>query len=37
MSLKQKQILLKTFLDLQFGVMQVYEFQIKVNSDEDIF
>ena len=37
MSFKQKWILMKTFLEPQFGVAYVYEFQTKVNSSDDIF
>ena len=33
MSFKQKRILMKTFVESQFGVMYVFEFQTKVNSD----
>ena len=33
----QNRILLKTFTEPQFEVMQVYEFQTKPNSYEDIF
>ena len=36
MSFKQKPILMKTFVQLQFQVMSVYEFQTKVNSHADI-
>ena len=36
MSFKQKGILLQTFVESQFEVMYVYEFQRKPNSDEDI-
>ena len=36
MSFKPKPSLLKTFVDSQFRVMLVYEFQTKGNSDEDI-
>ena len=37
MSFKQKRILINPFLESQFGIMQVYEFQRKANSYEDIF
>ena len=33
---KQNRILIKTFVESQFEVMQVYEFQTKANSYEDI-
>ena len=36
MSFKQKRILMKTFIQSQFEVIQVHEFQTKRNSDEDI-
>ena len=36
MSLKQNRILKMTFVDSQFGVMWVYEFQPKGNSSGDI-
>ena len=36
MSFKQKRILMKTFLESQFEVMEVYEFQTKANSYEGI-
>ena len=36
MSLKQNRILKMTFVECQFGVMWVYEFLRKGNSDEDI-
>ena len=36
MSFKPKQILMKTFIESQFDVMSVYEFQTKSNSYEDI-
>ena len=36
MSFKQKRILMKTFVESQFEVIYVYEFQKKANSDEDI-
>ena len=36
MSFKQKQILMKTFVESQFEDMKVYEFQTKANSYEDI-
>ena len=35
-SFKQKLILMKTFLESQFEVMEVYEFQTKVNSYADV-
>ena len=35
-SFKQKRILLKTFGETQFEVIQLYEFQTKANSYEDI-
>ena len=36
MSFKQKRILMKKFLECQFKVTEVYEFQTKANFDEDI-
>ena len=36
MSFKQKRILMKTFVELQFEVMYIYEFQTKANSNEDL-
>ena len=36
MSFKQKRILMKTFVESQFEVIYVYEFQKKANPDEDI-
>ena len=36
MSFKQKQILMKIFVEPQFEVFYVYEFQTKANSHEDI-
>ena len=36
MSFKQKRILMKTFVESQFEVTLVYEFQAKANSYEDI-
>ena len=36
MNFKQKLILMKTFLESQFEVMEVYEFQTKVNSYADV-
>ena len=36
MSFKSEQILTKTFVESQFQVFQVYDFQTKANSDEDI-
>ena len=36
MSFKQKRILMKTFLEPQFEVMEVYEFQTKANSYDGI-
>ena len=36
MSFKQKRILMKTFVEPHFEVMQVYEFQIKANFSTDI-
>ena len=36
MSFKQMQILMKTFLELQFEVMQVSECETKAKCDEDI-
>ena len=36
MSFKQKRILMKTFVEPQFQVMSVSEFQTKANCDEDI-
>ena len=33
---KQKRILTKAFAESQFEVMEVYEFQTKANSYEDI-
>ena len=36
MSFKQKLIVLKTFVECQFKVVEVYEFQAKPNSDQDI-
>ena len=36
MSFKQKRILINPFLESQFGIMQVYEFQRKANSYEQI-
>ena len=35
MSFKQKEILMKTFVESQFEIMSVYEFQTKANSPED--
>ena len=35
MSLKQNRILKMTFVESQFGIMWVYEFQTKANSYED--
>ena len=35
-SFKPKQILTKTFVESQFEIIQVYEFQTKANSYEDI-
>ena len=35
-SYKPKRILMNTFVESQFGVIYVYEFQTKANSDEDI-
>ena len=35
MSLKQKGIRMKTFVESQFEIMSVYEFQTKANSHED--
>ena len=37
MCFKEKWILMKTFLEPQFGVAKVYEFQTKANSYGDIF
>ena len=37
MSFKQNRILMKTFSESQFEVIQVYEFQTKPNSYEDIY
>ena len=36
MSVKQRRIVMKTFVDSQFEVFYVYEFQSKANSHEDI-
>ena len=36
MSFKSEQILTKTFVESQFQVFQVYDFQTKANSDQDI-
>ena len=36
MSFKPKRILMKTFVESQFEVIYVYEFQTKANSYEDI-
>ena len=36
MSFKQRRIVMKTFVDSQFEVFYVYEFQTKANSHEDI-
>ena len=36
MSFKQKLILINKFVGSQFEVMELYEFQTKANSDEDI-
>ena len=36
MSFKEKGILMKTFLESQFEVMPVYEFQTKASFDEDV-
>ena len=36
MSFKQNRTLMKTFLESQFEVIKVYEFQNKAYSDEDI-
>ena len=36
MSFKQNPIVMKTFLESQFEVMSVYEFQTKAKSYEDI-
>ena len=36
MSFKQKRILMKTFVEPHFEVMQVYEFQTKANFYQDI-
>ena len=35
MSFKQKRILMKAFVEAQFEVIEVYEFQAKLNSYED--
>ena len=35
-SLKQKRILMKTFVESHFEVISVYQFQTKVNSYEDV-
>ena len=36
MSFEQKRILMRAFVESQFEVIYVYEFQTKENSDEDI-
>ena len=36
MSFKSEQILTKMFVESQFQVFQVYDFQTKANSDQDI-
>ena len=36
MSFKQNRTLMKTFLESQFEVIKVYDFQNKAYSDEDI-
>ena len=36
MSFKQNWIMMNTFVESQFEVMYVYEFQTKANSDKDI-
>ena len=36
MSFKQKRILMKTFVESQFEIIQLYQFQTKANSSEDI-
>ena len=36
MSFKQKRILMKTFVESQFEIIQLYQFQTKGNSSEDI-
>ena len=36
MSFKQKRFVIETFVESQFEVFYVYEFQTKANSDEDI-
>ena len=37
MSFKQKRILMKIFVESQFEVMEVYEFETRANPDDDIF
>ena len=36
MTFKQKRTLMKAFVKSQFEVMEVYEFQTKANSDENL-